>query len=294
MALPPPNYPPAGFPPIGGAAADAAAADLAARLESLAEDDEDAIVTLDGEAGGESKSDKKDKKKKKKKKKRSPALPGGSDASARRASWKKNKKKRAEDEEREPPASLSREEDLALDYAAAGLKKPAEERKPPGYGGGGEDEVSDAPGRSVVVSSSASTSAAASTSRSAEAPAYAGASFAAMRSPTVNEERRVFGRDPVAALLFGLAAGLGVAMLLGLAITRGSGADEIKALEAELEEAYRAPSAVEAGEVRAAAMIRKDLDELYRSMKNRFLLVFVLVGGPLGYAAGRIRIDKNP
>lgn len=110
-------------------------------------------------------------------------------------------------------------------------------------------------------------------------------SFEAATAP-----RRVLGRDPVAAVLWGLAAGVLVGIVVAqLALHLGSAHETAASLEAELAQAYASPLAVELGEHRAPEAIRGDLGRLGRRERLRFLLTMVVVGAPLGVLLGRWR-----
>ena len=137
-------------------------------------------------------------------------------------------------------------------------------------------------------SSSASMPSVGSTDAHPAAASSTAALSAAFRPPPRDLlPRRLLGRDPVSAMLLGLAIGALVGLVAAYVVVRASFKEDVVALESELTESYLKPIEVELGDLRSPDVIESELADLYTASKRRFWVTFVLAGGLLGVALGR-------
>jgi len=102
--------------------------------------------------------------------------------------------------------------------------------------------------------------------------------------------RLVLDRDPIASMMFGLAIGGAIGLLVARLFFPGSDARQrVFDLELELERSYQSPLDVQIGELRAPAAIELDLVALEDRARMSSLLVMWAVGAPLGVFLGRMR-----
>jgi hypothetical protein len=273
-----------GFPSPQSAPKPAdAAAELAARLDSLTEGDaDDFVLTLDGmphSTEDAAPAARPEPATKSAKRPASSEEPTSSEASAA------SEEPGVADDDDSGPTPSGRDDEIEVDYPAGGTAARS------------LSEPAAAKSSSALASSSAHGAPASRTAApnpAASSAAMTHASMMAMRSPAPQlAPRRLFGRDPVTATLAGFAAGLTVAIVVAVAVTRSTIKDEIDTLEAELADVFARPLAVESGELRSPASIKSDLAGLHASARRRFLLVLVFFGGPLGYALARIRVERD-
>lgn len=126
-------------------------------------------------------------------------------------------------------------------------------------------------------------------SMSQPAASHASASAGSTDGQPVLSPTFLLGRDVYTAIPAGLAVGLALSLLVAIQWQRGVDAETVKPLEAELQTALSAPSRVEAGEVRAPHAVEEALDEAYGSLRHSFLLKWLAIGLPIGFALSRIR-----
>jgi hypothetical protein len=146
------------------------------------------------------------------------------------------------------------------------------------------------PDRSELAGPAASASVSTSTNASASASASFSASYGA---GSVAAPRRLLGSDSIATLLFGLAIGAVIGIVVALATTRGVTSETLLPLEEELAESLSRALEVERGRLRSPQAIEADIDQALSKTRRRFFLVWLGVAIPLGLVLGRMKIGED-